>query len=127
MATVDELLADHSPEVRSIALRLREVIRETLPGAHETVDLPDHLLAFGSGGRMRDLVVGIIPHREHVNVQFADAVDLADPHGLLEGTGKRIRHAKNRSVSDADRAGLRALIVAGWALHLARARARGHS
>jgi hypothetical protein len=120
MATVDELLQRSSPEVRAIALRLREVIRETLPDALESVDLPDNLLAFGSGGRLRDLVVGIIPHSAHVNVQFADAVDLPDPAGLLQGTGKRIRHVKNRSVVDADRTALRALVRAQWQHHLDR-------
>jgi hypothetical protein len=120
MATVEDLFAASSPEVRAIGLRLVQVVRATLPDAIETVDIPDRLLAFGSGGRMRDLVVGIIPHTAHVNVQFADGVDLPDPQRLLEGTGKRVRHVKNRSVEDADRIGLRDLILAEWSLHRTR-------
>jgi hypothetical protein len=100
------------------------VIKDTLPGVTETVDLPDNLLAYGTGQKMRDLVVGIIPHTAQVNVQFLDAVDLPDPDGLLEGTGKRIRHVKNRSISDADRPALRELIRAQWAYHQARNSAR---
>ncbi len=118
--TVDDLLARSSAEVRLIALRLRGMIRATLPEAIESVDLPDNLLAFGSGGRLRDLLVGIIPHSAHVNVQFADAVDLPDPAGLLEGTGKRIRHVKNRTVADADRPALHALVRAEWDFHQAK-------
>jgi hypothetical protein len=124
VATVEELFAASSPEVRGIGLRLAKVVRATLPDALETVDLPDRLLAFGTGGRLRDLVVGIIPHSAHVNVQFADGVDLPDPQGMLEGTGKRVRHVKNRSVADAERLGLRDLILAEWSLHRSRGQVR---
>jgi hypothetical protein len=36
--------------------------------------------------------------------------ELPDPAGLLEGTGKKLRHAKVRSVEDAERPEIRALI-----------------
>jgi hypothetical protein len=76
----------------------------------ETVDLPDRVLAFGRSDRMRDLLFALIAHKAHVNVQLADGVDLADPDGLVEGTGKRIRHVKVRTVGDAERPALRSLI-----------------
>ena len=85
MPTAADLLAKTSLEMRPIVERLRVVIAETLPGATETVDLPDNLLAYGTGQKMRDLVVGIIPHSAHVNVQFLDAVDLPDPTGCWRG------------------------------------------
>ena len=50
---------------------------------------------------MRDLSFAIIPHSAHVNLQLADGVDLPDPDGMIEGTGKRIRHVKVRSVEAA--------------------------
>ena len=34
--------------------------------------------------------------REHVNVGFFTGAFLSDPDGLLEGTGKRMRHVKLR-------------------------------
>ena len=37
---------------------------------------------------------------------------LADPTGIVEGTGKRIRHVKVRSMADVERPALRALIEA---------------
>jgi hypothetical protein len=120
MATVADLLAKTSPTMRPIVERLRVVIGDALPEATETVDLPDNLLAYGTGQKMRDLIVGIIPHAAHVNVQFLDAVELPDPHGLLEGTGKRVRHVKNRSLADAERPALRELIQAQWEYHRAR-------
>jgi hypothetical protein len=120
MPTAADLLERTTPEVRPIVERLRALMAEVLPEATETVDLPDNLLAYGTGRKLRDLVVGIIPHAAHVNVQLADAVDLADPAGLLEGTGKRIRHVKNRSLADAERPALRDLIRAQWEFHTAR-------
>jgi hypothetical protein len=59
---------------------------------------------------MRDLLVALIPHTAHVNVQLADGAQLADPSGIIEGTGKRIRHVKCRSFDDVARLTLRAIL-----------------
>jgi hypothetical protein len=120
MATIEEWLAGSPPEIREIAMRARDVILEELPDARELVDLGDGLLAFGpstegQGIRMRDFVVGLIPHSRWVNAQFAYAVDLPDPEKLLEGTGKRIRHVKLRAAADADRPAFRRLVRDAWA------------
>lgn len=64
------------------------------------------------GIRIRDLAIAIMPHRAHVNVQFADGATLSDPTGIMEGTGKRIRHVKCRSVDDGRRPALRDLLNA---------------
>lgn len=49
-------------------------------------------------------------YRAHVNVGFFHGVALADPAGLLEGSGKRMRHAKLKPGLPLDEAGLEALI-----------------
>ena len=51
----------------------------------------------------------------HVNVGFFQGALLADPAGLLEGSGKRMRHVKLRPGVEVDAAGLRALINAAYA------------
>jgi hypothetical protein len=107
---VEKLMAEHDPGIQAIERRLREVILEAMPDAREVVDRGNHLLAYSLGERMRDLAFAIIAHKAHVNLQLADGVDLADPDGLVEGTGKRIRHVKCRSVEDCDRPALRRLI-----------------
>ena len=61
---------------------------------------------------MRDFRFAIIPHTSHVNLQLADGADLPNPDGRIEGTGKRIRHVKVRSVEDAGAPWLRAVIAA---------------
>lgn len=109
---IDALLSDHTIAVRETAERLRDLLRRTVPDARESIDLPDHLLAYGWSDRMRDLVFAIAPHAAHVNLQLADGAQLPDPTGIVEGTGKRIRHVKFRSVADVQRPAVRALIEA---------------
>ena len=50
----------------------------------------------------------------HVNVGFFRGAELSDPAGLLEGTGKRMRHVKLRPGSKVNSAALRALIDAAY-------------
>lgn len=115
MIDTDALLERHSPAVREIFLALQSLVRDAMPGATEQLDLPDHLVAFGfgppGGVRMRGLTVALIPHASHVNVQLADGALLDDPTGIVEGTGKRIRHVKCRSLDDVARPALRSLLA----------------
>jgi hypothetical protein len=50
----------------------------------------------------------------HVNVGFFLGAELDDPAGLLEGTGRRMRHVKVRPGSDLDDTALNALIQAAY-------------
>jgi hypothetical protein len=49
-------------------------------------------------------------YRSHVNVGFFRGAELADPHGLLEGTGRLMRHVKLRPEREIDAAALTGLI-----------------
>ena len=113
-ADLVKLLEPHTQTVRDVFAALRALVREAMPDATEQVDLPDRLLAFGfgppGGVRMQGFAVALIPHTAHVNVQLADGADLADPTDIVEGTGKRIRHVKCRSLEDVVRPALRALL-----------------
>src|SRR5262245_49962527 len=53
--------------------------------------------------------------KSHVNVGFYRGAALADPAGLLEGAGKRMRHVKLRPGREPDRAALGDLIEAAYA------------
>src|SRR5918992_4243103 len=113
-ADLAPILEPHTAPVRDVFVALRSLVREVMPDATEQIDLPDRLLAFGFGPpggiRMRGLAVALIPHTAHVNVQLADGAQLPDPSGIVEGTGKRIRHVKCRTLEDVARPALRALI-----------------
>lgn len=50
----------------------------------------------------------------HANIGFYHGADLDDPHGLLEGAGKRMRHIKLRWGAPVDEAALTALIAAAY-------------
>jgi len=51
----------------------------------------------------------------HANVGFFFGAALEDPTGLLQGTGKRMRHVKVKPGADLDFAALSALIDAAYA------------
>ena len=115
MSDLDALVDRHTPAVREVFHALRDLVRDVMPDAVEQLDLPDRVLAFGfgppGGVRLRGLAVGLIPHAAHVNVQLADGALLPDAAGLVEGTGKRIRHVKCRTLEDVARPALRALLT----------------
>lgn len=114
--TWDEVLARHTPKVQAAAQAMLGLLLEELPDAVVRFDRGNGLLAVGSGSGMRDLLFALIPHAGWLNLQLADGADLPNPDGLVEGTGKRIRHVKIRSaeaaVSPAVRAAVRAQVAA---------------
>ena|SRR5579862_7247225 len=52
--------------------------------------------------------------KSHVNVGFFNRAALSDPTGLLEGTGKYMRHVKLKPGRDVDAAALEDLIEAAY-------------
>lgn len=108
----DRHLDASAPAVAEAARALRLTVLEGFPDAVETFDPADGLLAVGTGRSMRDFSFAIIPHKAHVNLQLADGVDLPNSDGRIEGTGKRVRHIKVRSVEDARAPWVRAAIAA---------------
>lgn len=108
----DRYLDATAPAIAAIARTLRRTVLDGFPDAVEWFDPGDGLLALGSRRAMRDLYFAIIPHKSWVNLQLADGAELPNPDGRIEGTGKRIRHVKVRSVEEADAAWVRAAIEA---------------
>jgi hypothetical protein len=108
--TWNDNLASHTPDVQAAARALDAIIREELPDVVVQYDPGNGLLAFGRSMKMRDLLFALIPHAGWVNLQLADGALLANPDGLIEGTGKKIRHIKVRSGDAAADARVRAVI-----------------
>jgi hypothetical protein len=77
-------------------------VRELLHDGHPTACVGD--AAFGY----------INAFTAHVNVGFFHGAMLDDPAGLLEGTGKRMRHVKLRFTQHVKAAALRELIAAAY-------------
>jgi hypothetical protein len=114
--TFEELIASHSAEVQAIALSARDLVLSVFPEAVEQVDPPDHLIAYGRGTNMGEQLWYIAPFKAHVNLGFMRGTDQEDPAGLLEGTGKRLRHVKLRSLADVERPALRTLVESSYDL-----------
>ena len=110
--TWNDNLASHTPEVQAAARALEAIIGEELPDVVVQYDPGNGLLAFGRSMKMRDLLFALIPHAGWVNLQLADGALLPNPDGLIEGTGKKIRHIKVRSGEAATDARVRAAIRA---------------
>ncbi|MEX1248587.1 MAG: DUF1801 domain-containing protein [Anaerolineales bacterium] len=91
---LEELLANFAPEVRNLALALRDLVFAVEPDAVEQIDVPAHLLAYGYAKTYKHLICVIILYKEYVNFGFPRGVDLPDPEALLHGTGKRARHIR---------------------------------
>ena len=119
--TWDEVLATHRPEVVAAAHAIQGVIVEEAPDVVVHFDRGDGLLAFGRSSAMRDLLFALIPHAGWLNLQLADGASLPDPAGIVEGTGKRIRHVKLRSAEAAARPAVRELVREQLRAHAARA------
>ena len=45
---------------------------------------------------------GIFVYKQHVTMEFGHGAEMADPHSLLEGKGKRHRHLKLHTLEDVE-------------------------
>ena len=110
----------HADELGEIAQRWFEVmrrcgddVRELLHDGHPTACVDDAAFAYANA------------FRAHVNVGFFRGAELADPDGLLEGTGKFMRHVKLRPGQQVDEEALRNLIRAAYVDMKQRVEAEG--
>ena len=106
---VDGWFARSAPELRRLAQawfdRMRGCgadVRELLHDGHPTACVDD--AAFGY----------VNAFSAHVNVGFFFGAMLDDPAGLLEGTGKRMRHVKLRPGQHVNATALSELIAAAY-------------
>ena len=114
--TFDDLMDQAVPERRPVARRLREMVLDVDPEATEVVRLGDNAATYGLGPKkMSEGYAYIMPHKKWVNLGFYNGAALDDPAGLLEGTGKKLRHVKVRSMEDAEKPVLRSLVAAALA------------
>lgn len=111
IGTFGELIADVGPEVRAIAVALRDLVREVHPDAVEVVRLGDRAATYGIGPRkMVDGYAYLMPQAGYVNLGFYQGARLPDPDGLLEGSGATMRHVKVRDLVQVRVPGVRDLL-----------------
>jgi len=106
---IDTWFTDGPAELRSIArnwfARIRQCggdVRELMHDGCPTACIDDAALAY------------VNAFTDHVNVGFFHGAALDDPAGLLEGSGKRMRHVKLKPGRAVDGAALEDLIGAAY-------------
>ena len=74
-------------------------IRELFNGTNTTLieDIKYGGLVFNLSNR---LIGGIYVYQAHISIEFSNGADFIDNDKLLEGSGKRRRHLKIRSLED---------------------------
>ena len=107
---IEDWMQGHSGELGAIAQRWFEVmracgddVRELLHDGHPTACVAD--AAFGY----------VNAFTAHVNIGFFLGAEISDPAGLLEGTGKFMRHVKLRPELDVNVTALTQLIETAYA------------
>ncbi len=108
-ADIEVWMREHADELGAIAQRWFEVmrncgddVREVLHDGHPTACVADAAFAY------------VNAFKAHVNVGFFRGAEIADPDGLLEGTGKFMRHVKLRPEDDIDARALMMLIETAY-------------
>lgn len=109
----EEVVSGSSEELNKIAIRLRELIAAIYPGAVEVPWPRQGIVGYGVGPKkMSEHFCYIGIYQDHVNLGFYHGADLPDPAGLLQGTGKKLRHVKLREAASVERPAIRQLIEA---------------
>ena len=107
---VEIWMHEHADKLGAIARRWFDVmrscgddVRELLHDGHPTACVGDAAFAY------------VNAFKAHVNVGFFRGTELADPQGLLEGTGNVMRHVKLSPERPVDTAALTTLIETAYA------------
>jgi hypothetical protein len=96
-----DLLADCSPGVTHLALALRELVLTESPEVEEVLySVYAEVIVFKFAGRKRGAFCYVAAYSNHVNLGFYLGAQLPDPHRVLKGTGKKMRHIRFDSPDD---------------------------
>jgi hypothetical protein len=126
-AALINFLRPYDPEIRELALQLRALVLAEMAPCYENIYDAYSAVAIGYGtsDRLRDGIFHVAVYAKGVNLGFNDGATLADPKGILEGSGNRIRHIKIRKPGDLVRPEIRAYIKRARIVALAESKKLG--
>lgn len=113
-----EFLEPFDRPIRELALATRAlVLKEMAPCVEPMYDAYNAVaLGYGSTERLKDGVCHIAVYAGHVNIGFNHGAELDNQKGLLEGTGRRMRHITIKSASDLQNPAVRRYLRAAYTL-----------
>ena len=109
---VELFLSNFPEEVRAIIKELRSVARGAMRGAHEFLYYDAINYSLDDSPLRR--ICYIAPTQRHVTVGFLFGALLDDKHHLLEGSGKRARHLKVKTLEEARNPAIKELVREAW-------------
>lgn len=113
--TVEEYVESLEDWRGEVVTGLRDLILEVEPEVEESIKWSRPV--YEDNGSL----AYIMAHESHVNLGFTRGVELTDEAGVLEGTGKQMRHVKLRDADDVRPDVLRELIREAVALNRSHA------
>ena len=109
---IDTYVQRKNAALKQLATELRRLVKKTLPASRETIN-PWGIPTFDQDGPLAFLMIG----KNHVTFGFTRGTSLTDSTGLLEGTGKNLRHVKLHDTQQLRDPNLRHLIAEAAALN----------
>lgn len=89
------ILEGREPELIDLALRLRDWVLGFYPGSYQLVyDSYATSIAFSHTEKLGGAFAHIAIYKEHLNLGFNEGTLLDDHEGILQGSGKLIRHLR---------------------------------
>src|SRR6266404_6404542 len=111
-AELIKFLLPYDRGIQKLALALRALVLAEMAPCYENIYDAYSAVAIGYGtsDRLRDGIFHIAVYAKGVNLGFNDGATLADPKGILEGSGNQIRHISIKTPDDLARPEIRAYI-----------------
>ncbi|MEX0939335.1 MAG: DUF1801 domain-containing protein [Pirellulales bacterium] len=106
---IDAWMYEHSSELGAIARHWFDVMRDCGDDVRELMHDGCPVACVGDAA-----FAYVNAFKAHVNVGFFRGAEIADPDGMLEGTGKFMRHVKLRPERDLGTTALMRLIEAAY-------------
>lgn len=112
-----EFLTPYDRSIQELMLGVRTLVLAEAPEAVEAIYDAYNAVAVGYSftGKFSESFLHIATYTHHVNLGFNRGALLEDPHHVLKGTGKTVRHIRIASAADLKQPFLRDYIRAAMA------------
>ena len=106
-------IAKYSPEMGRQISGARQLLRPLFPRGHELVydNYNALVFAFSPTSSSAQAFLSVAGYPRWISLFFSQGVDLLDPHGLLQGSGSRVRSIRLRSPQQIMEPSIQALIL----------------